>query len=126
MKPEPITGQTFAQTTAVIARCKRVTYEVAGLNENGWRQNDQQEFFWRLVVAVRIDTMAVSDRELARAMLESAKAVIEDRLAGLEPQDGVVTPKVVYTGFHEGEARPRDLRTREGRAWRAAQRAVTV
>lgn len=116
-KSGPITGQTFAQTTGVISRCKRVVYEVAKLNcelSKPWRQNAAGEFFFRLIIPVKIETMDVSDEGLALAMISEAQRILADRVAALEPKDGVERLKI-------GE-RPADLRTAEGRAWKAAQR----
>ena len=122
MNKEPITGQTFAQTSAVIRRCEDVTLRVARLNHDGWRQNRDEEFFWRLVIPVKIDTMDASDEDLALSMLLRAKEIIDDRIASLTtPKDGAerVTPK-----YEIGvDVRcPFDLRTSEGRAWKAAQK----
>lgn len=120
-KAASVTGNTFAETTAVIRRLKDVTYRVARLNEAGWRQNRAGEFFWRLVAAVKVNTMNVSDVELARTMLEAAKAVIDDRLAALEPGDGVERLVPEERAMTDSIGPHLDLRTREGKAWRAAQ-----
>ena len=136
-KNEPITGQTFAQTTGVISRCKRVVYEVAKLNcelSKPWRQNAAGEFFFRLIIPVKIETMDVADKGLALAMIAEAQRILADRAAALEPDDGVERVDVkgrprepIYSqitvndrGFPvEGHM---DMRTKEGRAWKAAQR----
>ena len=76
MNDKPILGYTFAESTAAIARCADVTYRVAKLNHSGWRTNQKQELFWRLVVPVQVDTFDLSDEDLASAMLRSAKANI--------------------------------------------------
>jgi len=129
-----VMGDTFAQTSAVLRRCRDVTHRLAKLNDDGYRQNRKGELYWRLVVAVPVSTLDLSDDELARSMIRSAIELLGDRLEALEPDDGVerIAPSesrrpafgapIAYSAaIHSG--RPRDLRTKEGRAWRMAQRA---
>ena len=129
-----VMGDTFAETSALIRRLKDVTYRVARLNEDGYRQGKGGELYWRLVVAVPVTDLDRSDQELVRSMIRSAVDLLQDRLEALEPNDGLerveVRPKAPGMAYSSPEVlqetadvgRPRDLRTREGRAWRAWQR----
>lgn len=140
---QPCTGNTFASLSRVIDRCRRLTERVH-LNEDGWRQNKQDQFFWRFVIPVLVERVDVSDEELARAMLLDARRTIDERLAALEPKDGVERIIVSVpsgqccmsigqdgvpivrsmTASEAASLKPAlDLRTKEGRAWKRVQAA---
>ena len=111
-----VTGNTFAQTSAAIRRLNDVTFRLAKLNANGWRQDKTGNLYWRLVIAVPVDTLELSDNELARSMIEAAQGILVDRLAALTPTDGLERMEV--------QSRP-DLRTAAGRAWKREHAGAT-
>ena len=143
MSEMPCTGTTFASLSQVIGRCRTLTDRLR-LNEDGWRQNRKDQFFWRFVIPVLVERVDISDGALARQMLLDARRIIDERLAELEPKDGLerVEPSVehpyvrcddplhpedgVPAGVPKFNVHPPDLRTKEGREWKRAQAGAAL
>lgn len=84
-------GDTFAESSNKLRRLQDLTFRLCRLNDNGWREDDKQQLYWRFVVAIPIplDLFDLSDEKLSLQMLESAVEVLKERISSLKPQDGV-------------------------------------